>query len=341
MPGRRHIILAFLIILIRVLFVSAQTKTYRGQLNDKHIQMELTRKDDVIVGTYFYDQFQKNLRLEGRYNNDGRFELRETDTVGRHTGSFMCKRSEEPDTALSDLECDWTKPDGSGQLSAFLTEQTMQLPSGLTIKPRQVYERGRIVNLSYPELVTTGRSSARNFTPPLLRKLRKSVNEFLPEPSDKDASYDANYNVLLATDELISIEMEADSYSGGPHPNEEWWTFNYDVRNDREFRLGDLIRDERGFKAAIWKYSANAINKLADQLEREDARTEGRQPEKKDPIVFDDEPAEILAWGFTPKGVAVYFDFAHVMAVFTKVVVPYSEVKTYVKPNVPIAKFVR
>jgi len=39
--------------------------------------------------------------------------------------------------------------------------------------------------------------------------------------------------------------------------------------------------------------------------------------------------------------VAVYFDFAHVMAVFTKVVVPYSEVKTYVKPNVPIAKFVR
>lgn len=105
--------------------------------------------------------------------------------------------------------------------------------------------------------------------------------------------------------------------------------------------LLDLIRDEAGFKTVIWKYSVTAINKLADQLEREEARSEGRQPEKKDPIVSDDEPAEILAWGFTPKGVAVYFDFAHVMAVFTKVVVPYSEVKNHVKPNVPIAKFVR
>ena len=152
---------------------------------------------------------------------------------------------------------------------------------------------------------------------------------------------DANYNVLLATDEIISIEISEDSYAGGAHPSEDWRTFNYDVRNDREIRLTDLVRDEASFKAAIWKYSAKAISGLADKLEQEEARSENRQPERQDFLVSEDEPTEILAWGFTPKGVAVYFDFAHVMWVFSKVVVPYSEVKDYLKPGSPVAKFVR
>lgn len=336
MPDCRHIIFAFLIVLIQASFISAQTKIYRGRLDNKHIQMELNREGDATRGTYFYDQFQKDLRLDGRLNKDGRLELHESDGAGRHTGTFVCKRLDELLAPAFDLECDWTKPDGSGRVPVFLTEQSIDLPKEFAIKPRQLYERARVVNVSYPELIT---SATRRFSAPVMKRLRQSIREFIPD-REQDVSFDANYNILLATDEIISIEMEADSYSGGAHPDEEWWTFNYDVRSDRELRLSDLIRDEAGFKAAVWKYSASAINKLADQLERDEARSEGRQPEKKDPVVSEDTPAEILAWGFTPKGVAVYFDFAHAMAVFTKVVVPYSEVKNYVKPNVPIAKFV-
>jgi hypothetical protein len=338
MTGHRLIILAFLIVLIQVPLVSAQTKIYRGRLDNKHIQMELTRQGDVMIGSYFYDQFQKDLRLEGRFNNEGRLELREMDAAGRKTGSFVCKRKDEREALTFDLECDWTKPDGSGQLPVFLTEQSIDLPKGLAIKPHQLYERGRIVNASYPELISSG---PRRFNAPVLRRLRQSINEFIPD-RERNVSFDANYNVLLATDEIISIEMEADSYSGGAHPNEEWWTFNYDVRNDRALQITDLFRDEPGFKAAIWKYAATAINKLDEQIELSEARSEGRQPEKREqPIVEGDEFPEILAWGFTPTGIAVYFDFPHVMAVFTKVVVPYAEVKDYLKPNVPIAKFVR
>jgi hypothetical protein len=93
-------------------------------------------------------------------------------------------------------------------------------------------------------------------------------------------------------------------------------------------------------KAAVRKYAAIAINKLADKIEEEEARRANRQPEKSE-VVSADELPEVRAWGFTPAGVAVYFDFAHVMAVFTKVVVPYTEVRAYLKPNVPIAKFAR
>jgi hypothetical protein len=370
MPGQRNIILAFLTVLfvcctlvfvlrslngsrsktevqkpkqdVQAPLVSAQTappiQIYRGRLGDQHIQMELTRNGDVTIGRYFYDQFQKDLRLEGRPNKDRRLELRETDETGRHTGTFVCKRADERGPIDMDLECDWSKPDGSGELNAWLTEQAIDLPKGLAIKPKQVYQRGRIVNLSYPELISSSRQS-RIFNARVPRLARGSLSDFVPETGNENVSLNVNYNVLLATDEIISIELSEDFYAGGAHPSEDWRIFNYDVRNDREFRITDLVKDERPFKAAIWKYAATAINKLAVQLEQNEAREENRQPEKRDDVVSDDEPAEILAWGFTPKGVVVYFDFAHVMWVFSKVVVPYSEVKDHLKPDSPISKF--
>lgn len=345
MPGQRIlIIIAILFVLIQTTSVDGQTtpttKIYRGRLGDQHIQMELTRDGDTATGRYFYDQFQKDLRLEGRNDKDRRLELRETDATGRHTGTFVCKREDERGPIDMDLECDWSRPDGSGQLTALLTEQAIDLPKGLVIKPKQSYQRGRIVNLSYPELISNGKPP-RNFNPRVIQLVQQSLRYFIPDPGDKNVSFDANYNVLLATDEIISIEISEYSYSGGAHPTEDWGTLNYDVRNDREIRIRDLVRDERAFKAAIWKYAVVAINKLAVQLEQEEAREEKRQPENRDDIVSGDEPAEILAWGFTPNGVVVYFDFAHVMWVFSKVVVPYSEVTNHLKPNSPIAKFGR
>ena len=342
MPGR-ILIIAILYVLIFIPSVVGQTtpatKIYRGKLGGQHIQMELTRNGDGATGKYFYDQFQKDLRLEGRPNKDRRLELRETDAAGRHTGTFVCKRADEREPLEIDLECDWSKPDGSGQTVAWLTEQSIDLPKGLAIKPRQVYQRGRIVNLSYPELIGDT-SQTRIFNARVSRLARQTLSDFLPEPGNKNVSLNVTYNVLLATDEIISIELSEDSYAGGAHPSEDWRIFNYDVRNDREIRITDLVRDEAAFKGAVWKYSAKAILRLADKLEQEEARSENRQPEKQDFVASEDEPEDVLAWGFTPKGVVVYFDLAHVMWIFSKVVVPYSEVKDHLKPDSPISKFV-
>lgn len=344
MPGPQTFIVSMLLVLISIHPVVGQlnpaTKIYRGKLGEQHIQMELTPNGDLTTGRYSYDQFQKDLRLEGRQNKDRRLELRETDATGRHTGTFVCKREDEREALAMDLECDWSKPDGSGQLTAWLTEQSIDLPKGLVIKPRQVYQRGRIVNLSYPELISDRRQT-RIFNARVSRLARASLTDFIPEPGNKNVSFNVNYNVLLATDEIISIELSEDSYAGGAHPSEDWRIFNYDVRNDREIRITDLVRDEASFKAAIWRYSAKAIHSLSERLEQENARSENRQPEKQDFVSSEDEPEKVLAWGFTPKGVAVYFDVPHVMWVFSKVVVPYSEVKDHLKPGSPIAKFVR
>jgi hypothetical protein len=131
------------------------------------------------------------------------------------------------------------------------------------------------------------------------------------------------------------------SYLGGAHPDDRWWTFNYDVKNGREFSFKDVFKSDPAFNAAIMKYSVKAINKLAVELEEAEARQDKRAPRTSDEsMVSEDSLPEITSWGFTPNGVTVYFDFAHVQAVFTKVFIPYSEIKNYIKPGSPIARFI-
>ena len=48
--------------------------------------------------------------------------------------------------------------------------------------------------------------------------------------------------------------------------------------------------------------------------------------------------SEISSWGLTPKGLVVYFDFAHAIAAFDRTLVPYSVINEYLKPNGPATR---
>src|SRR5258706_16387780 len=52
-----------------------------------------------------------------------------------------------------------------------------------------------------------------------------------------------------------------------------------------------------------------------------------------------DQLSEKMNWGLTPKGLVVYFDFPHAIAVFDRTVVPYNVINEYLKPNSPAAQF--
>lgn len=343
MSVSRNVVVAALCLLIHVSVfgqTTAQKKIYRGQVGGQHVQMELSREGDATVGRYSYDQFQRELRLEGRLNSDRRLVLKESDSNKRHTGTFVCKRDEEREPPLFDLECDWTKPNGSGQVLALLLEQAIDLPKGLSIKPKVIKQRANSINVSYPELISDGTYRVENFNRRLATLIREAMGD-IAQADEKNVSFDTNYYVLSANDEVISIEMTEYSYLGGAHPNDHWWTFNYDVRNGREFSFKDVFKSDPALNEAVMKYAVKEINKLADLIEEGEARREKRAPRREEgPYTSADSLPEITSWGFTPNGVTVYFDFAHVAAVFTKVFIPYSEIKSYVKPGSPIARFI-
>lgn len=322
------------------LLVVGQTlapKIFRGTIGSRHIEMRLVTAGGKVSGSYFYDQFRQDIILEGGYNPKGQLELIEG-TGKRKTGKFVCKPEETFDW---DLECEWSRPDGTGQAMVFLVEQGIQVKTELRVVPKLMNDRKTKAVVSYPQLtaavITPGLSG---FNQLIESRVQAAVKEFQPE-TIAHSSFDTNYNVLFADDDKVSIEMAEYSDVGAAHPDTRLWTVNYNLRTNKELTLDDVFRSGDEYKTTIAEFVTRDINRRADQMEIDEARRNNRQPEKRDePMMETDRLPDMDTWAFSPKGFVVYFDFPHVMAVFDKAIVPYSILSRYLSPNgiAPVSK---
>jgi uncharacterized protein DUF3298 len=313
----------------------AQTKVYRGSIGNSHIQMRLNFNGNDVSGTYAYDNIGQDLNLTGRLNN-GALEL--TEMSGKQkTGKFVCKKPlEDP----IDSECTWSKIDGTRESMVTLEEQNFAFADGVQIMPKTIVNRRTGVSVSYPQITGGGPLSAgaQAFNRRIVALAQKKISEF--EPVNGKGVFDTNYNILFGTNEVISVEMSEYYDGGGAHPNNSFWTLTYDLKGNKELKFEDLFKPNSEYNSAIAKYVVADIDKRAAAFEADDARRENRQPVKRDDsIVSEDQLNELSGWAMTPKGLVVYFDFPHVIAVFDKTLVPYTVVKQYLNPNGPAARF--
>src|SRR5437879_12721910 len=66
------------------------------------------------------------------------------------------------------------------------------------------------------------------------------------------STLDSDYEIRLATDDLISIEFSESAYSrGAAHPNSFTAVLNYDVRSGRKLALADLFNAKSNVLKAI------------------------------------------------------------------------------------------
>jgi hypothetical protein len=316
---------------------SGATKYYRGSIGGNHIQMSLTFNGNNITGTYSYDRVGEEIKLTGTLNKEGKLDLTEFAEKNKPTGKFSCK---PPFDNPLGRECYWSRPNGTGESFITLDEQNLAFTGGLQMVPKLITNRAKHIVVSYPQLASSGTLSpaAQNFNRRILAMTQKAISDF--EPIEGKGSFDTNYTVQLGTNDLVSVEMMEYSDGGGAHPNDYWWALTYDLAADKELKFEDLFQPGSDYKTAIANYLADDINRRAVELEKEEARRDNRQPVKQDqPMISSDELSEISEFALTPKGIVVYFDFAHVMAYFDKNFVPYSVVKQFLKPNGPAAKF--
>jgi hypothetical protein len=170
--------------------------------------------------------------------------------------------------------------------------------------------------------------------------MRKAVRDFDPEPSPGRTSYELNYNILLGTNDLVSVEITEYSDNGGAHPNHAFYAFTYDLNRNRELKIEDVLKPDTDYKTAIAKHVIADITRRANVIEQEDARREGRNPQPQDePIVSMDQLTELSDWAMTPRGLMVYFNFPNVISVFDPTFVPYGVIKDYLQPNGPASRF--
>ena len=311
------------------------TKIYRGSIGDSHIQMRLNFNGSDVSGTYAYDSIGQDLNLTGHLNN-GALEL--TEMSGKQkTGKFVCKKPlEDP----IDSECTWSKIDGTRESMVTLEEQHFAFADGMQVTPKMIVNRRTGVSVSYPQIISNGTlpAGAQGFNRRIVALAQKKIGEFAPV--DGKGVFDTNYNIMFGTNEVISVEMTEYYDGGGAHPNNSFWSLTYDLKGNKEQKFEDLFKPNSDYNSAIAKYVVADIDKRAAAFEEGDARRENRKPVKRDEsIVSEGQLDELSGWALTPKGLVVYFDFPHVIAVFDKTLVPYSVVKQYLNPNAPAARF--
>lgn len=318
--------------------VLAQAKHYRGAIGDSHIEMRLNISGNKITGTYSYDRIGQDIRLDGQLDNQGRLQLFELDQKNKPSAKIICKN--RLDDQL-DPECMWSRLDGSREVFVSLHEQNVAF-DGLTVVPKMISDRKLGINVSYPQITNGSKpltAGAQSFNRAALASVQKAIKEFGAEPDG--GSYDINYIVLFGANDLISVEFEEDSYlRGAAHPNVQYWAITFDLNGNKAVDLKDLFRADVDFKPAIAKAAVEYINARADALEKSEAAREGRKAEPRDgPLYSEEELPDPNAWGITPRGLMIYFDFPHVAAYFDRTFVPYGALKQHLRPDGPATRF--
>lgn len=88
------IALVFSVFIIQVQ-AQTETKTFRGFLNGKRIQMTLTRDSGKLSGTYFYTKYGTNLMLELSKDNFRLLDCRVKKSDGRNVRRRLDKTRRE------------------------------------------------------------------------------------------------------------------------------------------------------------------------------------------------------------------------------------------------------
>ena len=318
---------------------------FRGWIANLSIEMTLIREPDRLTGTYFYPRVGKNIDLKGSIDSGGKLELRETDQTGKDTGVFKGQWKTN-EVGLAAIEGKWSRPDGSKETDFELTQQPIEFTSAVRVTPKVIRENNKegkySVNVEYPQIEGDARfdgfnQQARSMISKDVAAFKTAETESTEEANElpdetQTSTLDIGYNIRLATDDLISVEFSESQYErGAAHGSSITVVLNYDVKNKKKLGLADLFQAKSNHLNPI---SAYCIKDLQDQSKKNDMLMADQIKEGAAP-----RSDNYGAWTITRKGLWITFD-AYQVAPYAAgpqhVLVPYSALKSIVKPDGPI-----
>lgn len=336
-----------------------ETRHFKGSIGSSlDLQMKLVRTGDQLSGSYFYQRIGTRIDLRGKIEPNGNFTLDEFDQTGKQTGTFKGLWAVDSQDGLARLAGNWSKPaneKGSDKMTAFsLHEEPIALSGDVELVPKQVKESNKKLRYEiaayYPQFTGGSNPNFEKFNQlvrgSVLKKVAQFKKEMAPEEGDEPppegsmgSSLDVAYEIALAQDDLISVQMDVGSYyQGAAHPNSYTETINYDLKNGKQLKLSDLFKPGAKYLQAIATYSIADLKKqqstgqgkglLDDQIE------EGAAPSAKN----------YESWKITKKGLGINFD-AYQVGPYAAgpqfVLVPYANLKDLINPEGPIAQFAK
>lgn len=322
--------------------------TFRGTLGAKtSIQMRLRREGDKLTGTYFYESIGKDLALRGTITASGDFNVQEFDATGAQTGLFKGKWSgPDCEDCVDTLKGRWTKPDGTRPLEFVLGEYPVYFETDARLVSKSFKEsrrRGKFggyeVAAEYPQLQGGG-ANALKFDEAARALAMKDIEEFkkmVAEDNDQGGERDVSFYVSFADESLISVDFSDYFYYFGAGSRQAFsTTLNYDLARGRALKLEDLFKPSSNYLKVI---SDTCNRELRKRFEGESFPDAERIASSVEGVVGDEKK-----WLVSREGLVVVFDsmeFGPSGSGENTVTVPFSALKNSIRPDGPLARFVK
>lgn len=334
---------------------SAGTR-FKGNIAQARFVMTLRREGDTLQGSYYYAKSgsSNTLSLRGKIDANGSFTMQEFDSSGKQTGEFKGTWKDDPNQSGAALEGEWKKPNAKEGQGFWAYEQTVSFTNGINVVNRQLNEtvKAKRLDLSaeYPEL--TGGAKVAGFNQLVKSRVTKEINDFKKEmmsltaddlktlPQGVNNYMDIGYNIEYADNDLISVNFMESTFSGGAHPNYNYFTITYDLRNGKEVKLSELFKPGAKYLEAVSAYATKDLQsrKSPDSDENmglaQDLFEEGAKPTADN----------YQSWNITKKG--LMFTFApyqvgpYAYGTHT-VIVPYAQLREIARSDGVIARMMR
>lgn len=340
---------------------AVETRFFKGSIGSAlGLQMKLVREGEKLTGSYFYQKVGKKIEVRGTIDKDGNATLEEFDANGKQTGVFKGVWKQDENGAIV-IAGSWTRPNGDKKAAFSLQEEPIEFSHGVEIVARQIKETNKKLKyeiaVEYPQLTGSVDPNFEKFNQTVRSVITKKVADFKKEmtPSaDEPAPDEANetpaeslgsdlnisYTVVLAKDDLISIEFTVSSYSAGAaHPNSYTEVVNFDLKNGKPLKLADLFLPGSKYVQTLATYCIQAL--------RKQAKEQGADAMLDDDWIQKGAAAELTNydnWTISKRGLEITFDPYQVgpyAAGPQHVLVPYSALKENIKPDGPLRQFVK
>ena len=333
---------------------AAEIKYFKGSIGSAlGLQMKLTREGEKLSGTYFYQKIGARIDLRGTLDGQGNLMLEEFDQGGKQTGIFkgIWKTDE---VGLVGIAGNWTRPNGDRQTAFSLHEEPIELTGGVEIVARQIKENNKKLRyeiaVEYPQLSGPSNASFDKFNQAVKNLVNSRVSEFkkgmvdpereVPPDGSMGSDLGIGYTIALARDDLVSIQFALSSYeSGAAHPNSSSEVLNFDLKNGKALKLGDLFNPGARYLAAISTYCIKDLKRQSKERGA-DAMLEDEQIQNGAAA----NPKNYKSWTVTKRSLGITFDSYQVAPYAAgpqQVSIPYSALKEVIKADGPVGQFVK
>ncbi|MDD4409881.1 MAG: DUF3298 and DUF4163 domain-containing protein [Candidatus Pacebacteria bacterium] len=96
-------------------------------------------------------------------------------------------------------------------------------------------------------------------------KARKDTDPALGENPETPFYFSASWTPVQVNDKYISILLNVYSFSGGAHGDEEVYSFNYDIKNNKEITISDFIGTDPKNLEKISEMTTEDVKNMVDK----------------------------------------------------------------------------